>query len=239
MKTLLIPNINNKFYRNLAIVQINNLNIVANNELLQGNIYGLYYRIKFDYVIVPSSLLSNSIIQFAIEYASNVKVIIDIDSNLDNEFIEAYKGVFYFLTTSTNNNNNNRFLIKPQFIINEPLYEKNINKENFIACFLDGCNSIPTALTDYLCPNSLLKIKMFNGMNISHHQNIGMLNEIDKAEILKKAEYYLGLNDESYIIEAKLSGCKILNLDTIKDMQEIPLNIPQYITYEQLLQDIL
>jgi hypothetical protein len=238
MKTLLIPNLNNKFYRNLTITQSNNFKILANNELLQGNVYGLYYRTKFDYIIVPSSLLSNSIVQFAIEYASSVKIILDIDSDLPTEFIDAYKNVFYFLTT--NINTNNRFLLKPSFIINEKLYNNNdLNKQNFIVCFLDNCDSLPTELMDYLYPNSNLKIKMFNGVNIPHHQNIGMINEIERADILKNAEYYLVLNNESYAIEAKLSGCKLLNLDTIKNMEEISLEIPKYTTYEQLLQDIL
>ena len=95
MINILIPNIDNKFFRNLSITNIPNTNIVTHN--IQGNIYSLYYRYNFNILIIPSSLIDNSILQFSIEYMNNVKIIIDVDSKLSEEFLETYNNIFMFL----------------------------------------------------------------------------------------------------------------------------------------------
>ena len=51
---------------------------------------------------------------------------------------------------------------------------------------MDIDQDIPDNISKYLYPNSKLPIRMFNNSNILHYQNLGLLTEQDKAEVLKK-----------------------------------------------------
>lgn len=241
MINILIPNIDNKFFRNLSITNIPNTKIVTHN--VQGNIYSLYYRYNFNILIIPSSLIDNSILQFSIEYMNNVKTIIDVDSKLSEEFLETYNNIFMFLVDENQLNSYKKYkhIEKSKYFINDQIYTQNkeTNKTNFIACFLDDIMLLPTNLIDKLYPNNNFKIRMFNNRSINHPQNLGLINEIDKASILNSAEYYLDINDGMYNIEAYTSGCKIINLNSIDKLEPIVFNVPSYTTYSKFIQDCI
>jgi hypothetical protein len=72
-------------------------------------------------------------------------------------------------------------------------------------------STIPENLNRYLYPKTKLPIKLFNNPNIKHHQNLGILSEIEKATVLKNSMFYLTI-DEHYLAEAWESGCNVLTV---------------------------
>lgn len=243
MKTILVQSINNKLFRNLALSGDNNHRTIFTS--INKNIYEIFYRSKFTHAILPSSCITaigdNSVIQFAIEFANSVKIIIVEDDNgLNQSFIEAYKKLFTFLVRSKDNYAGCSFVELPQTIINSYLYlnQNNIIKQNYISCFLDNIEILPFDLLPHLYPNSSIKLRLFNNSNIQHIQNLGHINEQDKAFILKESEFYLDLNG-LYKTEAILSGCKILNISSLSTMTPEKTEMPNYSTYQQLLQELV
>lgn len=241
MINILIPNINNKFYRNLSITNITDVRIVTEN--IQRNIYNLYYKHQFNTLIIPSSLIDNSILQFCVEFKDHIKTIIDVDSNLNEEFLRVYNTVFHFLIHPDQTKIYEKYnhINKPLYLLNDELYIFNteITKINFIACFLDHVPLLQTKLIESLYPNTKSKIRLFNNPNINHPQNLGMVNELEKSLILKEAEYYLDIDNGSYSIEAQAAGCKIINLNSINTLEPIIFETPTYTTYRKFLQDYI
>lgn len=238
MKHILIPDINNKFYNNLSITKLPNINITS--SIINKNIYSIYYRLPFDILIMPYSLIDNSIIQFGIEYPQ-IKIIIDLDiQNIESDFINTYKSIFTFMTMNPQNISTKTISI-PIDLINDQIYSVNspkIQKQNYIACFLDNLMNLPGDLEPYLYPKSNNKIRMFNNLNINHVQNLGLINEIDKAKILFEAKYYLTLND-LYLNEAVLSGCEILTLESLAKIMPQKQMTKKYNTYTELIKTII
>lgn len=237
MKKILIPNINNKFYNNLLLTQLPNINISSAH--INGNIYNIYYQINFDVLIIPYSQIDNSIIQFAIEFR-NTKIIIDLNiDNIDLNFIDTYKSVFTFITKN-NKHIFNKVIKIPYNIINDEFYKINLpkpNKKPYIACFLDELAELPKELEQHLYPNAKHRIRMFNNPNITHIQNLGQLNEIDKAKVLMEAKGYLDLNN-LYLNEAILCGCEIFSIQSLSEMIPEKINVQDYSTYKELIQKI-
>jgi hypothetical protein len=74
-------------------------------------------------------------------------------------------------------------------------------------------------LNDYLYPKKKLPIRLFNNSAIKHPQNLGLLSEENKADILNKAKYCIILNNDDYAIESKLCDCVPISIDEIPDLQ--------------------
>ena len=172
MKTILIPNIDNKFFRNIALTQMSGFRIIVEN--IKGNIYHLYYKHNFDYVIIPESLIDNSILQFAVEYSNKVNNIIEVGNNIANDFMKLYKPVFKFLIHNkykekANPDCTNIFCLTE--LINDQLYpqtNQQYEKIDYISCFLDDLEFIPEDLNNILYPKTNKKIRMFNNNNIKN-----------------------------------------------------------------------
>lgn len=241
MKTVFIESIDNKFFRNILITNIDGTKTVSSK--LDGNIYELFYRYKFDYILLSSKSIDGSILQFAIEYNNRVKIIVYVEHDLDKDFINTYKSVLKFLINKSRNNefSGTNFYELSDTIINSELYyllNDTDSKQDYISCFLDNIDIIPEKLIDCLWPKTKLKIRMFNNPKIKHIQNLGSLNELDKSNILKESKYYLDING-SYLKEAILFGCKILTLDTLSNMTPLDVSIPIYKTYDHIMREIL
>jgi hypothetical protein len=102
---------------------------------------------------------------------NNVKIIIDVDSKLSEEFLETYNNIFMFLVDENQLNSYKKYkhIEKSKYFINDQIYTQNkeTNKTNFIACFLDDIMLLPTNLIDKLYPNNNFKIR---GHNLCWHQ---------------------------------------------------------------------
>jgi len=65
------------------------------------------------------------------------------------------------------------------------------DKNDYIAIFMDNIRYIPKPLESVILPNVLFPIRIFNCI-VKHPQNCGMINELEKIEIIKT---YKGLID--------------------------------------------
>ena len=111
---------------------------------------------------------------------------------------------------------------------------QNTHKDIKYSYFLDNDIDIPEKLSKQLLPNKSYKIKLFNNERISHPQNLGLLSENDKSIILNRTQNYI-CNNMFYAIEAKLCGCRVLDLD----LNSIDINIDNYKTYSNFFGDLL
>lgn len=238
MKTILLQSIDDKLFRNLSLCSNNTTKIIT--SIVDKNIYDLFYRYQFNYAILSSSVFNNvadnSVVQFAVEFSKNIKIIIVYDSSLSDDFMNDYNKLFTFVSSNQTNKIHTKL---PDNLVNSSIYENsyNIPKASYISCFLDNINILPPELLDHLYPNSNKKIRLFNNPNIQHVQNLGTINEYDKCFILKESEFYLDLNG-LYLTEALLSKCKILDIESLSSMSPKNLDKPQYTTYEKLIEEL-
>jgi len=64
-----------------------------------------------------------------------------------------------------------------------------------ILTHLSGIEKIPLELENLLYPNTTLNIKMFDGLNISHPQNLGFIDDIVFIELINNCRVFLALNN--------------------------------------------
>lgn len=237
MKTIFIQSNNNKLFSNIGITKNNKFNIIRGE--ITNNIYQIFYSLNFEALIMNlGENIDNSVIQFAIEFPDKNIFIYDQQSKIDTSDISSIKNIKIIVDNKQSKTIKDDNVISiNQNMLNDQLYGKknNFQKQNYCACFLDNMQIIPQRLMSQLYPNSHHKIRMFNNSSIQHIQNLGIITEKDRAEILKEAQYYIPLNDK-YELEAHLSGCTILNLE---DMKEIKYEIPKYETYNSFLEQYL
>jgi hypothetical protein len=80
---------------------------------------------------------------------------------------------------------------------------------------------------------------MFNSSEIQHHQNLGLISEIDKANILNAYEFFIDIH-HNYTNEARLCGAKVVDVSQIKNNKK-PRN-PKNInveTYENFIRSTI
>jgi len=216
---------------------INSLSVISNMETASGvinnNLYEIHYRYNFDTYIFCANLCTPEIYQFIEEFITNKNIVlyhhdttlVELINNLPKKCIHISHNIDSFTRHIPR-------LVNTDIFIGNKQTERN----NDIICFLDGYTTIPDELMSLLYPKSNKRIKFFN-KNITHAQNLGFVNEAEKAELLNSCDAYLDL-DGSYYIEAKLCGAsviKILNNDLVKDQS---LDIPSYTSYSLFLQQL-
>jgi hypothetical protein len=181
-----------------------------------NDLYRTHHINAFDTYLFIADLFNNEIAQFITEYHNkSIRFFLyHTDTDATKQQVEDFGKVCKhfswdgkYETTKIPNN-----------IINNDLYnnKQTILKENFCTYFLSNDVEIPQSLASVLYPNSNLPIKMFDNANIKHYQNLGMLNEYDKANILKQAKYHID-NNGFYSLEAVACGCDLISIDNIKD----------------------
>lgn len=236
---ILIQNNNNKFIQNIAITKIDNINIYKSNIL--GNLYQLYYENKINILLINASLVTDEIRQYIAEFFQSVKIFIYHD-RIDKNLIEEHNNTCIHLVHDDIRGSN---IIQVPRLVNDDLYmytdnEPAYNKSSNMVCFLDNLDNIPDQLKKLLYPyNKKLKIKLFNNPTIHHPQNLGILSETDKANILNNNEYFIAL-DDSYVFEALYKNCKVLALDEVASLSSKQYTqITDHSTYKIFLQSLL
>jgi hypothetical protein len=111
-------------------------------------------------------------------------------------------------------------LVLPDYCINKNLFtsknNENYNRIDRIAYFLDEDSEIPQHIKKHLYPETKdSKFLLFNNKSIQHPQNLGMLTELDKNDILNNCKYFVSNKYESYVAEAYTCGCVILDAETL------------------------
>lgn len=229
MKIIVQQNHLDKFINNILNVKISGLKFIAANT--HNQLYAIYEKIKPDCFLFNMSQITQEATQFIVEYNSKIKFFIYHDV-LNKEFISAFK------KSCTN-------IIPDDLptLINTQVFKKTnttIDKQNIISCFLDGEKKLQDKLKIFLYPQSInSNIRMYNNPYIKHPQNIGMINEHEKAFILNNSQYYLAVNDR-YVNEALYLGCQVLTPEELIDMRPKTHKIlPKFVEYSTFIKEIL
>jgi hypothetical protein len=242
MKSILVQQSSEKFIQNCSALSFEDIMII--DISIGNNLYQTFFRHKPEYCIFSGSLVNKEILQFCEDYSDS--------SNI------------YFFHIDSKSHENIKSLLPPECkvihigyddsydaaiplgLVNDQLfYSTNDNKKDGIVCFMDGLASIPNELLDLLYPSSSAPIKLFNCPSIRHYQNLGMLTEQNRANLLQKHKYYLDLKQDagfSYTNEAKSCGAIIVSLEQIKDnsyTSNLPVNTNHTnITYNKFLREL-
>lgn len=238
MNILLSDYINHKFIRNLSFSGMDNLKVI--HERFNKNIYELYYRYNFKYVIFDANSVDNSIYQFMIEFSNEVKSFIFFHTiyhdHLKSDYGSVFRGIF---DKHLKEHSTSLDIVLPDNYINKNLYKQTENtKEDYIVSFLEPISIIPDELANVLYPKSSHKIRLFNNPRIGHIQNLGMINEMDKAVLLSKSKAYINL-DPDYINEALFYNNDIIDIKNLDSMKPTEIKAQDTIEYTKILKEIL
>lgn len=227
-----------KFINNTIISLRQNPNIEVVSYISHKNLYKIYHQTKFNKAIFIASRFTSEIAQFVTEFYNKDVQFFMYHDKLSLNIIEDY-------STACSNLVNEKGIKNTIYIpelINHYIYKNNNeDKHKSIACFIDGIENIPDSLEQHLYPNSKIPIRMFNNSKITHHQNLGLLNEYGKANLLNRSEYFLDMNG-NYTEEAIRCGCKVVKLDNIQSYKKVKKNKPnnKLATYQDFIdQNIL
>jgi hypothetical protein len=230
---ILIQNSPFKFLNNLLFLNIPDLQIqVFNND---SDLYKIYFSSKPEIIILSGYHLTQNTKQFIEDVSSETKVFI---YHFYPDELKVKDLSHLNIKHITHHYSENSIII-PDNLVNTNLFNHiDGDKIDKIVCFLDGFKEIPSDINTYLYPNDSIPILLFNNPTIKHPQNLGILPEPHKAELLKSYKYYLScgaLND--YSNEALCCGCCVLTPDdlgsyTEKNTDKINYN---HVKYEQFL----
>lgn len=214
---ILVQEDNNKFVNNLNNIQTNHSITIEN---ITGQLYQQYYRIKPQIVIlIGSKCNTKESLQFISDHATNTKIFIYHDNELDKSLLKL-SNVYHLTNSKKAKESQEQKIIKLPNLINNHLYNDldTENKNDDIVCFIDHITKLPVELVKKLYPATKLKIKLFNNPKIRHHQNLGLLNEKQKSELLKRSKYFLCIDDH-YLYEALACGCNVLLVEDLPAMK--------------------
>lgn len=234
MKNIFVQNTYNKFINNIKYSTIEDKKFYI--DTVNNNLYKLYYHFKILDFIFSSSSLNDEIISFINDKSiSNTNIYVYHD--IYNEYLIGIMPQCKHIVQENKVINNT--IPFSNNIINTKLYytNPNINKKNRIIVFLENQNTIPTSIQERLYPNQN-NILMFNSISIQNDQNIGFLSELNRSEILQQSEYFVVDNDY-YALEAKLCGCKLLDINNIDEDITNNYNISNIIDYNTYLGNLL
>jgi hypothetical protein len=228
---LLVQQDNSKFLNNIAITKLNNTDMISSP--VSNNIYSLYYTYKFEAVIFSAEQVTDEIKQFIAEFFDNIQIFIYHQYKQPNPtFLKEFKSLKHLCHKPQ------KYCITIPLLLNNQIFNRDsskYNKTESIIGFLDNLTEIPANLQKILYPHSKQQIKLYNNSNINHPQNLGMLTEGEKADILYASKYYLGLED-NYALEASIAGCDIFMLsDSGAMLPKKNTKIPAHITYEEFI----
>jgi hypothetical protein len=202
---LFIQSIRDKFIDNC--ISVKNKDLIIEGGSVNKDIYRIHHNNQYSHYLFVDILLDNEIIQFINDNHTKVKFFI-----------------YHFLQKQNNKiiqvvGNKATQIIDIPTLYNPDTYRNEGQEKIYdIVAFLDNRN-IPETLNDYLYPKKKLPIRLFNNSDVKHPQNLGLLSEKNKQDILNKAKYCIILNNEDYVIESKLCNCVPISIDEISDLK--------------------
>lgn len=243
MTHILIQHSNAKFIQNCLSLSMPDYMII--DIVVGNNLYNTYFRHKPGHCLFSGGVLSSEVIQFCEDYSNETSIYIFHETEDSYVKSEALLGggtnvrhIGYGVATFS----------MPDNLINDQLFY-NTNQphtQSGVVCFMDGVPEMPKPLMALLYPNTNTPIKLFNCPNIKHYQNLGMVNEKNRALLLQTHQYCLDMSPYqgySYINEAIACGSIPISIDDIISgtyINKTPImsNIP-LLTYTNFLRDIL
>lgn len=228
MNKLLIQYKNNKFVNNIQLSSIDFCGVFIGNT--QSQLYKLFYENQFTHIIFIASLLGNEELSFIEEFGKNVHIYIYEDKPV---VLPKNLNISAVLAPSPNKTKESTYkIINMPKLVNNEVFNKldNVEKLDKIICFIDHIDSIPDNLNQLLYPNpTSLPILLFNNSAIIHPQNLGTLNEKDKAELLKTHKYYLALDDnDEYVPEAWACDTIVLTTEDVSSLKPTKFKTSKY-----------
>lgn len=213
MKSILIQNTNNKFIQNCLSTSMDGVRIIDID--ISNNLYQTFFRHKPQVCIFDAAHITEEITQFCLDHDATTSVYLVHTENTtlvsSNHISSHIRHIGY------GNSYNIRI---PSDIINDQLfYNPNLDRINSCVCFLENIAPNPDIIK-ILYPNTTVPIKLFNGHDFKHYQNLGTVKEQDKAHLLQTHRYYLNLNYpiyHSYTLEATACGCKPISISMLVD----------------------
>lgn len=216
---------------------------------ISGNLYATHYSQNFDAAIFAESALTGEIVQYIEEFSKQIKMIVYRDNyySKNSSIIRKSKNKNAFQNDITGNllaalEKNVTVLVTPEYIYNDEIYSNlpnDIDKSDQIISFMDEIEKCPLDLERYLYPAGKKRIKLFNNPRIKSINNLGVLKEYDRKQVLLESKNYLAI-DSSYELEARLCGCNILTLSKIDKPDSAIDNKPfSAITYRQFIEPVL
>jgi hypothetical protein len=199
---------------------------------ISQDLYRIYHYYPFDIAIFLSSKFNNETAQFISEFYSSggIKFFIYHDEH-NEEIISSFSTAAINLVHTKSSNS----VLIPELINQFLFYNlKMPRKKNRYAVFLDGIKEIPDNLNANLYPNTKLNINMFNSSYVQNPQNIGLISEIEKAQILNTYEFFIDIKN-NYSHEAKACGAKALDPDGLKEKTKSNKNTKKVQTYEEFI----
>jgi hypothetical protein len=228
---LFIQELEDKFINNISLIKHKDIVIV--NDDIDNDLYSIHYRYNFDSYVFISSLMTNEIYQYILEFYHTKQIILYHDILNENVISSLANHCINISPLDIQG------IIKIPNLINEHIFfNMGKQRQKHIPCFVDNAEMLDENLLNILYPHTKFNIRLFGPPSIKHPQNIGILSEQEKAEILNESESCLLLNDK-YIAEALNCGTKILRLKEgllTEDKTSMPSNTE---TYAQFLIRIL
>jgi hypothetical protein len=222
--------------RTAIFSSIDGYNILGSS--INNNLYQIYYSMKPTHAIFHANMITPEIMQFIGDFSDKVKCYLYHDvvsSDIVNHF-QSYN--IQHLTYDTTQPN---AVHLPSDLIDTKLFHLNTNiaTNDGLVCFIDRLPILPDFLKNHLYPKSTLPIKLFNNPYIQHPQNLGLLNESDKALVLQNHKYYLVINDnDEYIREAQNCGCIVVNIRDIENYESLSYVKPEsYTDFSKFFKD--
>jgi len=224
---------NNKFLRNLMLAQIPNLDIMSG--AYEKQLYKIHQKHKINSYIFSIEDLNTETLQFIEDNHNSIQFFIYHAVN-NVSVIDALPQCYHLTHEKTSNVNN---ILIPPLVNDHIFYNKKFKtRANNIIAFIDDLHEFPKKLVNYLYPHHKVNIKIYGGQ-FPHFQNLGLVDETDRAEILNNNAYFLSINNE-YVQEAILCGCDVYSLDSLADNKTINHQInTDYQTYIEFLTNIL
>lgn len=232
---LFVQDTNSKFVNNLRYLKYNGLSILDTQNML----YKIYYTHTFGAIMFSESNITREALQFISEFFQTVRCFIYHDRQPNQEIINEYGAVAKNIVNSGISIKNT---IQLPTLVNETLINglSIQNKNTDTVCFLENVDRIPIELETHLYPASMQKIKLFNNSSIRHYQNLGLLSEPDKINLLGVSKAFIPI-EKSYLVEAVILDCDILDLSNNLSIMNIDKALikSSYSSYSSFLEKLL
>lgn len=216
MTSILIHNTNNKFIQNCLSIHTDNVSMI--DITINNNLYQTFFRHRPQVCIFDANYITEEILQFCGDHGQQTSIFF-LHTASDTESLRTSAGLSFIKHIGYDNGYD---IVIPTDIINTQLFINNPGHKRVrgCVCFLE--HRIPSQeLINVLYPNTQLPIKLFNSANFRHYQNLGIVNEKDKARLLQTHTHYLDLDypiHTNYRLEALACGCIPTSVSLLYDL---------------------
>lgn len=222
MKSILVQSGDLKFIQNLCETNIENTKIYQNT--FDNKLYGLYFLNKPSHIVFIAEKIDRECLQFIRDYGEQTRVFIYHQNLKERVDFSIYPNFCSHMVHDTEQRvlSVDNLIVIPNNLLNDQIYfPQNKNRDSKIVYFFPrNTQRVPDYLQSLLYPNSKLPILTFHSIHAPNYQNMGIVTEKDRGDILRSNEYYLTFDNDQYIEEAIACGSKIITPPEAKNYIE-------------------